>query len=195
MSVTVAPVTGAALTAALPALAQLRIAVFREFPYLYDGDAAYEADYLRSFAASPDAVIVIARDGDAIVGAATAAPLAEQDAAWRDPLAAAGHDVASTFYFGESVLLPRYRGQGIGHQFFDHREAQARRCGARLAVFCSVIRAADDPHRPADYRPLDPFWRARGYAPLDGLTTSFDWQTIDSEGDIAHHLQYWGRIL
>eukprot|EP01031_Cornospumella_fuschlensis_P048144 gene48144-58971_t len=30
----------------LPALARLRITVFRDFPYLYDGDPAYEAAYL-----------------------------------------------------------------------------------------------------------------------------------------------------
>ena len=34
--------TGAALAAALPDVARLRIAVFRAYPYLYDGDAAYE---------------------------------------------------------------------------------------------------------------------------------------------------------
>ena len=34
----------------------IAIAVFAAFPYLYDGDAAYEADYLREFAAAPDGV-------------------------------------------------------------------------------------------------------------------------------------------
>ncbi|HVJ82937.1 MAG TPA: hypothetical protein VNC50_17850, partial [Planctomycetia bacterium] len=50
------------------------------------------------------AVIVVARDGDRVVGAATAAPLATQDAAWQAPLAAAGFDIGRCFYFGESVL-------------------------------------------------------------------------------------------
>ena len=126
MTIDVAPVTGAGLAAVIPALARLRIAVFRDFPYLYDGDAAYEADYLANFARADGAVIVVARDGDEIVGAATAAPLAAQDAAWQAPLAAAGFDIDRIFYFGESVLLASHRGQGIGHTFFDHREAQAR---------------------------------------------------------------------
>ena len=56
MTLTVAPVTGAGLTEVIPALAALRIAVFRDFPYLYDGDAAYEAAYLASFAAADGAV-------------------------------------------------------------------------------------------------------------------------------------------
>ncbi len=52
MTVRVAPVTGAGLAEVLPALARLRITVFRDFPYLYDGDAAYEARYLADFAAA-----------------------------------------------------------------------------------------------------------------------------------------------
>lgn len=195
MSVTVAPVTGAGLAEVIPALARLRITVFRDFPYLYDGDAAYEASYLADFAATEGAVIVVARDGDAIVGAATAAPLVTQDKAWQAPLAAAGHAIDRIFYFGESVLLSSHRGQGIGHAFFDHREAQARAQNASHAAFCSVIRAGDHPARPDDYRPLDAFWRGRGYAPLAGVTATFDWKCIGEAGESRHTLQYWSRAL
>jgi GNAT superfamily N-acetyltransferase len=195
VTLAVAAVTGAELAGVIPALARLRIAVFRDFPYLYDGDAAYEADYLAHFAAAEGAVVVVARDGTDIVGAATAAPLAAQDPAWRDPLAAAGFDIGHIFYFGESVLLGEYRGRGIGHAFFDHREAQARAHGASHAAFCSVIRAEDHPMRPADHRPLDAFWRSRGYAPLAGVTATFDWKTVGSAEEQPHRLQYWTRGL
>lgn len=195
MSVSVAPVTGAGLAEVIPALAALRITVFRAFPYLYDGDAAYEADYLADFAAADGAVVVVARDGEAIVGAATAAPLRTQDKAWQAPLTAAGFDIGRCFYFGESVLLADYRGQGIGHAFFDHREAQARGYGATHAAFCSVIRADDHPARPANHRPLDSFWRGRGYVPLAGVTARFDWKTIGGSGEEPHELQYWMRAL
>lgn len=195
MTITVAPVTGAGLAEVIPALARLRIAVFHDFPYLYDGDATYEASYLADFAAADGAVIVVARDGVEIIGAATAAPLATQDEAWQAPLAAAGFEIGRTFYFGESVLLGSYRGQGIGHAFFDYREAQARKHAATHAAFCSVIRPADHPDRPADYRPLDAFWRGRGYAPLDGITATFGWKTLGSAGEEPHHLQYWTRGL
>ncbi|WP_447755617.1 N-acetyltransferase family protein [Sphingopyxis fribergensis] len=195
MTLRVAPVTGAGLAEVIPALARLRIAVFRDFPYLYDGDPAYEADYLADFARAGGAVIVVARDDEEIVGAATAAPLGAQDAAWQQPLAAAGFDIARTFYFGESVLLASHRGRGIGHAFFDHREAQARAQGASNAAFCSVIRDGDDPARPADYRPLDAFWRARGYAPLAGVAARFDWKCIGEESERSHTLQYWTHTL
>ena len=195
MTLTVVPVTGAGLAEVIPELARLRIAVFRAFPYLYDGDAEYEADYLSAFAAAEGALVVVARDGTDIVGAATAAPLAAQNAAWRKPLASAGFDIGRTFYFGESVLLESYRGRGIGHAFFDHREAQARALGAATAAFCSVVRGRDHPARPATYRPLDSFWRKRGYAPLNGVTAWFDWKTVGGLEEEPHELQYWTRSL
>lgn len=195
MSIAVAAVTGAGLAGVIPSLARLRIAVFRDFPYLYDGNPDYESAYLADFAAAEGAVVVVARDGDNIVGAATAAPLATQDAAWQAPLAAARFDIARVFHFGESVLLASHRGQGIGHAFFDHREAQARAHGADHAAFCSVIRADDHPARPASYRPLDAFWRARGYAPLDGVTASFGWKCVGEDIERSHDLQYWARAL
>ena len=59
-------------------LARLRIAVFREYPYLYDGDMAYEKYYIQQYVQSPGSVIVLAMDGDTIVGASTALPLADE---------------------------------------------------------------------------------------------------------------------
>lgn len=193
MSVRVAALAGGALDPFLGDLARLRIAVFADFPYLYDGDLAYEEGYLREYAAAPGAVLVAALDGEAVVGAATAAPMAQQKAEFRDPFAARGIDVARLCYFGESVLLPTYRGRGLGHAFFDHREAHARTLGATAACFAAVIRPDDHPARPDGYRPLDEFWRARGYAPVDGLVTHLAWKEHGEAGESPKPMQYWLR--
>lgn len=193
MTLTIRPFTGAEIRAAIDDLAGLRIAVFAAFPYLYDGDPAYEADYLREFLEAPDGILVAALDGSRIVGAATASPMSVQKPELRAPFEAKGIDTAGLFYFGESVLLPGYRGQGVGHAFFDHREAQARRCGATAASFAAVIRPADHPARPADYLPLDGFWRKRGYAPVPGLVTELAWKEHGEEGESPKPMQYWMR--
>ncbi|MCA8883533.1 MAG: GNAT family N-acetyltransferase [Rhodobacteraceae bacterium] len=195
MTVTIETLSGAALTAALPDLARLRIAVFRDWPYLYDGDMAYEEGYVRAYAESPGAVVIGARADGRLVGAATAAPMAEHDEAFAAPLRAAGHEPAAFFYFGESVLLPDYRGHGIGHAFFDRREDAARAQRFRHACFCAVIRPADHPLRPAGARALEPFWRARGYAPLEGVTASFNWKDVGEETETAKPMQFWARTL
>lgn len=195
MAVSIHSLTGPDVLAALDDLAALRIAVFRDWPYLYDGDTAYEADYLREFAAAPHATLIAAIDGKHIVGAATASPLSAQKAEFQAPFAARGLPVSNLFYFGESVLLPAYRGQGIGHAFFDGREKAARVAGATQASFCAVIRPDDHAARPVDYRPLDTFWCSRGYAPLNGFVTDFSWKDVGDKAETSHPMQYWlGRL-
>ncbi|WP_206515123.1 GNAT family N-acetyltransferase [Xanthomonas sp. BRIP62411] len=194
-SLIVETVRGTQVLPHLAAVAQLRIAVFRAWPYLYDGDADYERGYLAAYAASPDSVFVLARDGDAVIGASTGLPLLDDSDAFHAPFRAAGIDPASVFYFGESVLLPAYRGQGIGHAFFDRREAHARALGRfALTAFCSVERAQDDPRKPADYRPNDGFWRKRGYAPQADMRVQLAWAELQ-HGEIDHSLRVWTRAL
>lgn len=181
--------------AAIPQLAALRIAVFRDWPYLYDGTVAYETGYLREFSSESGSILVVAEHGGAIVGAATASPMASQKSEFSDAARQHGLDVDRLFYFGESVLLPAFRGQGIGHGFFDAREAAARDAGAMATVFCAVVRPKDHPLKPADARDLAPFWRARGYAPVEGLTCNFDWKEIGQTIETGHPMQFWMRAL
>lgn len=187
--------SGDAIAANRDALAALRITVFRDFPYLYDGDVDYERGYLQTYVDAPAAVVVAAIDGEKVVGAATALPLTAETADVKAPFLARGIDLGTAFYFGESILLSDCRGQGIGHGFFDGREAQARSYGAKIAAFCAVQRPADHPRRPAGYRPLDDFWRKRGYRPEPGLTTSFTWQDLDETGQSVKPMQFWLRSL
>ena len=192
--VTLRPLAVDELAHALPDLARLRTAVFRDWPYLYDGDEAYEADYLATFAAAPGAVVVGAFDGLRMVGAATACPLARADAAFAEPFRAAGRDPCDWFYFGESVLEPAYRGRGIGVAFFKAREAAAREAGFARTCFCAVERPPDHPRRPDGHVPLDGFWRRRGYAPL-GLTARYAWRDVGEAAETDKPMRFWGRNL
>ena len=189
----VAPLTGEALIAALPDLARLRIAVFRDWPYLYEGDPAYERDYVRAYAESANALVAGAFDGARIVGAATAAPMEDHAAEFGAALRAVGREPAEILYFGESVLDRAYRGRGVGHAFFDAREAHARALGRRWCCFCAVIRDPADPRRPADYSPLEPFWRKRGYSRVEGAEASYSWREIGAEAEAEHAMAVWMR--
>lgn len=195
MTLRIEPLTGAAVADRLDDLARLRIEVFHDFPYLYDGDPAYERRYLAHLAASPGAVIVGAFDGDVLVGAATGAPLADQDAAITEPFRARGEDLSQYFYFGESVLQRGYRGRGIGVRFFEAREAQARRLGFPIATFCAVVRPDDHPQRPAGHVPLDAFWRKRGYAPLETHFCLISWKEIGEGAETPKRMRFWSRRL
>ena len=186
--------TGEAVAGALDDLARLRIAVFRDWPYLYDGDEAYEREYLKAYTA-PGAVVVAAMDGDRMVGAATGAPMEDHAKDFAAAFADRPERLEEIFYCAESVLLPEYRGHGLGHAFFDGREAQGRALGRRYSAFCSVIRPADHPAKPGDYRPLDGFWRKRGYQPLPGVIASFHWRDLGCAEETTKQLQFWMKPL
>jgi GNAT superfamily N-acetyltransferase len=196
MTVRVVALTGEDIAPLLPDIARLRIAVFRAWPYLYDGTLAYEQSYLGKFAQAPGAVISAAFDGDELVGCATAAPLEQVEAEFAAPFRARNMDTASIFYCGESVLLAAYRGRGIGHDFFDHREQRARDLGGfKHSTFCAVVRPATHPLKPKDYQPLDPFWTKRGYAKIEGMTTAFSWKDLDQTNETAKTMQFWMKAL
>ena len=195
MSLHIAPLTGPALESALGEVARLRIAVFRDWPYLYDGDVAYERRYLEVYRDSPGAILVGAFDGDRLVGAATGTPMADHAENFAAAFASTGLAIDDIFYCAESVLLPDWRGHGIGHRFFDLREAHARGLGHSHVAFCSVVRAADHPARPADYRPLDGFWRKRGYAPLAGAVAHYAWKDLGTTAETEKPMQVWLRRL
>jgi len=176
-------------------VAALRIAVFADWPYLYSGDMDYERDYLSAYAASPRSVFVLAFDGGRVVGASTGIPLADDAPAFRAPFVAHGLAVDGVFYFGESVLLAGHRGRGIGHAFFDAREAHARALdGFRMTAFAAVDRDAEDPRRPVGHRGHEDFWRKRGYRRQPGLTMYLDWEEHDV-GTCSHALTFWTRAL
>ncbi|MGE0769214.1 MAG: N-acetyltransferase family protein [Hyphomicrobiaceae bacterium] len=196
MTVVVDTLAGDAVQAVLEDLARLRISVFRAWPYLYDGSYEYERDYFSNFVASDGAIVIVARDGGEIVGAATAAPMGGHADEFAAPFDARHMDRSKIFYLGESVLLAPYRGQGVGHAFFDLREAHARRLGGfTQATFCAVVRPDDHPARPEGYRPLDAFWRKRGYAPLPGLIGSFAWLDVGDSEETEKPMQFWMKEL
>lgn len=195
-TVRVERLAGERLRRHLPDLAGLRITVFREFPYLYEGSQEYEERYLRTYADAEDSVVVGAFDAERVVGAATALPLRHEPEELTRPFVERGYPVAEVSYFGESVLLPEYRGQGVGVAFFREREAAALAFPAvRWAAFCAVVRPADHPRRPAAHVPLDAFWRRRGYERVEDMVGSISWRDLDETAETPKPMQFWTKRL
>jgi len=194
-TVEIRPVTGTAVEPWLDALAELRIAVFREYPYLYHGELEYERCYLDRYAESARSVLVLALEYNRLVGAATALPLREADEALQTPFRQLGVELDSVFYFGESVLLKPYRGEGVGHRFFDLREQYTADFGFRQTAFCAVTREDNHPARPADYWSLDRFWRARDYFPQNQLEANLDWTDVGGNAPSRKVMQFWLHSL
>lgn len=188
--------SGAEIAPYFDDLARLRIGVFREFPYLYDGTIEHEREYLATYAKSEGAVVVLALDEGKVVGMSTGIPMASETDEVKKPFLAAGYNPERIFYFGESVLLPQYRGQGAGVRFFEEREAQAKRLGNfDYCTFCAVERPVNHPRRPEDYKPLNSFWENRGYVHHPELSTTFTWQDLDETTKSPKKLSFWIRKI
>jgi GNAT superfamily N-acetyltransferase len=186
---------GPELEAALDAVASLRISVFRDWPYLYDGTLDYERAYLDTYRDNPGALLVAAFDGETLVGASTSTFMEDHAAEFAAPFRALNIPLTSILYGAESLILPAYRGRGLGTQFIQHREAHARAHNRSHVAFCSVRRPEDHPLKPAGARSNDAFWRRNGYEPLPGILAEFSWKDVGDAAETPKQLQFWMRQL
>jgi len=167
-------------------LAALRIRVFRDYPYLYEGTLDYEREYLSTYWRSAGSRVLLLRDAGQAVGASTCLPLADEGPEFRAPF----EHPETYFYLGESVLLPEYRGQRWGHFFFDEREARARELSFSYTCFCAVEREPQP-----DHRSLEPFWRARGYTHHPELRCCLRWKDVGADSESEKQLSFWLKSL
>jgi GNAT superfamily N-acetyltransferase len=186
---------GADIKPYLPELANLRIQVFREYPYLYEGDIEYETKYLSTYLNAPDGLIVVVFAGSQVVGASTAIPMRYEPAECQKPFIENSIAIEDVCYFGESILLPAYRGQGIYPIFFQERERAAISFGSKIATFCAVNRAEHDPRRPANYVALNNYWERAGYSMHPELNTYFEWKEIGEQTTSPKKMIFWLKQL
>ncbi len=186
---------GAEIARHVDALAALRITVFREWPYLYEGSPEYETRYLQTYLKCPRSLAILVWDGANVVGASTVQPLADAPLDMQQPFLDSRMDLSRVDYFGESVLLRAYRGQGLGVKFFELREAHARSLGLSVCAFCAVQRDETDSRKPADYVANDTFWNKRGYRKQPDLLTSLNWPDIGESSGSDKPMTFWTREL
>lgn len=183
--------TGPHILPYIPDLAALRIKVFHDYPYLYEGNLDSEEKYLNTYVICPNSVLVIVFANEKVVGASTAIPLKFETDHFKLPLIQAGFDINTIFYLGESVLLKEYRGQKIGERFFAEREAAAIEQGYSMTAFCAVDRPSDHPKRPQNWHPLDRFWQRLGYAKHPEIKAYYAWKEIGVSEETSNPFSFW----
>ncbi|PWN05068.1 GNAT family N-acetyltransferase [Rhodohalobacter mucosus] len=196
MSLSIKTISGKEIEPYLEDLAHLRIGVFREFPYLYDGSMQYEEAYLRTYTESGDSVAVLVFEKDTLVGASTGVPMSDESEEFRRPFEQNGYNTNAIFYCAESVLKKEYRGRGLYHTFFSERERHAQKLNQfKLISFCTVLRPADHPLRPENYTPLDTVWRKFGYQERSELRTEYSWKDVDEDSESVKKMVFWMKRI
>lgn len=108
MDIQIEVARGQAVLNHLDALAALRLEVFRDWPYLYEGTLDYERQYLRTYANCSQALCVLAMADGKVVGASTALPLCDEPPEVQAPFLATGWDITRVFYFGKVFYFARF---------------------------------------------------------------------------------------
>ncbi|MGD9593120.1 MAG: hypothetical protein AB7V32_11425 [Candidatus Berkiella sp.] len=176
-------------------LAHLRINVFKEYPYLYDGSLDNERTYLKTYTECDESILIVIFDNKEIVGASTAIPLAFETPECQQPFIENNLPISDIFYFGESVLLPAYRHRGVYKHFFSQREKAAKDYGSKQAAFCAVLRDENDTRKPMDYVPLNDIWHHFGYQQHPKLLAYYEWLEVNQSQKTKKPMTFWMKTL
>jgi hypothetical protein len=176
-------------------LAQLRMSVFREYPYLYDGNIVNEQKYLSRYVNIKDSFVLMVFENGQVIGATTATPLIEELEDLRIPYENAGITIAKTFYFGEAMLLPAYRGMGIYKTFMHERTQAAIQYGATMCTFMAVMRPDHHPLKPQGYQGLKAIWNHYGFVEHPKIQPQFSWKDIDQQEETKKPCTAWLKII
>ncbi len=177
-------------------LASFRIHYFREFPYLYDGTMEYEMTYLDGFFNHPEACLIIGWDGERAIGVSTSIPLISDYEIARDAetlFSQSSLEAQDFMYFGEIILVPEYRGQGLFARIFAEQELEAARKGYSGTCFLAVERDRDHPLWPEGYVQPWEKWIHLGYRKTP-MVTDFNWPTLQRTGisvDQQNPMAFW----
>jgi len=195
MAITEQFLRGPAVGDCLDGIASLRLAIFREYPYLYAGQRDQELAYLQLYAKSPAAFVITVNAAGTLVGAVTGIPLIHELEQLISPLQGTTYPIEKIFYVGELLFLSLYRNQGLGSQLLATLEDHVRSLQVYRYLTCAtVIRPDKHPLRPDGYVPINRFLERHRFAPLPGVTTQFAWQEVDGCSH-DHLMQFWLKEL
>ncbi|MCD6047068.1 MAG: hypothetical protein K0S08_715 [Gammaproteobacteria bacterium] len=191
---------GKEVTQFIEEVSRLRIEIFKEYPYLYEGDLEYERNYMAAYAKDPHALLAVAFDDKKIVGVSTGIPLNSDSiivADLKQKFHAIGRDPSLYYYYGEVIILPEYRGQGLTTKLYATKEARAQNWGYEKACILTVKRPDEHPLKPAGYRPTDQLWERLGFHKDPRFEIEFHWETIiDRQGthkDMLNPMEFWEK--
>lgn len=150
---------GRSIKTYLPSIAKLRVDVFKEPPFCFEWDMKHELFNLRRLLCK-EGIAILVFDKTKLVGAATGLPLQEAPLPILKPFQDQGVHVEKYFFFGQSILLPPYRGRGLYNHFFALREQHVLHLKKYTHICFSQMILAEQ----RESFSLDNFWHKRGYA-------------------------------
>ena len=173
---------------------KLRIAVFREYPYLYDGNIEYEKEYFKDFIKDQTARVILVKDSGKVVAVATSIALSNAHLCddTHKPFVGKGYDVDRFYYYGEIMIDKAYRNKGISKQIYRLRQKEAVSLGFDMLCFATIIKDTDNV--PVDYFDPSQMWRSMGFVEHLDMQVECEWPKIQNDGstkDQTSKLNFW----
>jgi hypothetical protein len=188
--------TGQHIKTYLHSLAKLLEELFKEYPFFRETNIEQQIKYIRDVAAHKESIAVLIFDNTTLVGASIGMPFAGESAQLHQPFLERHLSPQNMYYFSASLLLKPYRGRGIGHHFFDVREAHVLHYKKYTHIcFCVPVRPEEDPERPDDYLKLDDFWRKRGYVHHADMQCQAQWTSALTQRVETQPMSCWMKSL
>jgi hypothetical protein len=181
-------------------LGLLRLQVFREFPYLYEGSLDDERKYIGEYASHKLSALLAVFSDDRLVGFSTGTPLNSGLTIVADAaklFEAKGYKPSDYYYIGESIVLPEYRSLATFQGLSKRMEAYSLQNQFSAICFLTVWRPIDHPLKPRNYKDLSQLWTFIDYEKM-GLSVEYQWQTITGEGHsamLSNKLVFWHKLL
>lgn len=179
----------------LPSFTRLRIEIFSDYPYLYDGDEISERKYLEKFNEMENALALGVFDQSELVGEATAYPLIYEHESLSKSFLDHDRSLEDYFCIGEIILKKDYRSQGLGGRLCEKLEAFARSKGFQSLCFFEIDRGPDDPKRPEGYRKLDTYWGGHGYQKHPELNGLVPYKEKGESEESPKKMVFWIKKL
>ncbi len=179
----------------LPNVANLRLRVFKEYPYLLDGDLKEALEYLSLYATAKSSLLVTATSNNELVGTVAGVPLNATAAIIQKTFVDNHQNLEQWFYIDEIVIAPQWRNRGLSRVFLHALEDHAKESGYRFTTFCVIRRPPTHPLRPRGFVPLNESFAESGYERLPDLALELNWVDIGDGRPSAKKMDFWYKDL
>lgn len=189
---------GVKLKKYIDTVSMLRIKIFKEFPYLYEGELNYERSYLEGYCQDPYSMLAVALINGNVVGVSTGIPLLSSSTIISDAkkvFSQKNVDINDYYYYGEVMILPEFRGQGIIKKLYSAQDELIKTWGFNHVSILTVVRENNHPLKPRGYKSSDKMWRYLGFI-RNNLTIQYSWPTLQPDNsvkDTINTLEFWTK--
>ena len=170
-------------------LGNFRITIFKEYLYLYDGNLDYERKYLSRYGNISDSILLLVRDKEGILGAATGIPLVNDEPEFTEPFKDKNLD--EIFYIGELMIRKDNRSKGIGTLLLKNMLDLIDKNQFKTVCLYTVDRGNNHPLKPDFYQSPDSLWRKFGFEKHSSHIVYFSWRDLGNVVETEKPMNVW----